>query len=718
MATSSKRRSTRQAATRKRNKYVEPETEDDFDSGSELDDYRDHTEVKAEAPPPKKRKTASSKQAQPRTRSKAKQSIKSSFAIGEARRPNSKSLVKEEKKIVIPSDNKIPDWTSLPVDILRDIFIFASTPIHDQIQASNAAANVTWLMRSARTCRAFAQPALEAYYQSPALLTTYHPHHFLDLLCMPKENRWLDYNVKVKRLTMDVRRVAYVAHNKPNFKVASLVTELPQLQHLEIVHPRHLPPYRPWHIQKWTYNPMELFEAMEEKQLHLKTWRWSRDMIPKTEQRRLYEMMSQAHSMKTFASVERLIVCGFNVEDSAEPTVEDMGHLVGMSAQPPGLATAISVLPSLKDLTFVTCDVIMDKFLQRLPTNLQRLELSNCLEITSDIMRDFFSTSASQLRELVLNHNAALNLSFLQSLKTSCPRLEVLMLDLHYFSEKLLVNDADPLYDVLLGDEEVPSWPSTLRHLSITHAQKLPAEGAQNLFRSLIDSAEDLPDLRHLTLHTHINIPWRDRVDFREQWTGRLKRVFLRKVAEPSKNLGSLKQFRLWKESQYKPAAKHVHRDELGLNFSADDDSEYDNATTAKRVAHVQLSPHKPSGDTEHYDSSSPAKTLKLTVREPRRSARVATNHSAESAAPSPVAEDDDGDSDSSVASGQERKKTPEKFIQGLCEVVDVRIDNQRPREDQFKEEDFLDSEVSGDEDWREGASEGDDDERGTRYAW
>ncbi|KJY02388.1 hypothetical protein TI39_contig55g00003 [Zymoseptoria brevis] len=713
MSASTKRRSTRQAATRRRSIYAEPETDDDFDAGSEHDEYHDEGEGEElpDAPPPKKRKTNT--RHRPQTRSKAKHSVKSSFRIGKPRRMNSKSMDAEEKKVDIPSDNKIPDWTLLPVDILRDIFIFASTPIHDQIQASNAAANVTWLMRSALTCRAFALPALEAYYQSPALLTTYHPHHFLDLLRIPTEKRYFDYNVKVKRLTMDVRRVAYVAHSRPNFKVASLISELPQLQHMEILHPRHLPPYRPCNIQKWTFDPMEMVQAMEDKKLRMRTWRWSRDMIPKSEQSRLYQMMTKAHSMKTFASVEHLIVCGFNVNDSAEPEVEEMERL-----GTPGLATAISKLPSLRDLTFVTCDVIMDKFLQRLPVNLERLELSNCLEITSDIMQTFFTTSASQLRELVLNHNAALNLSFLQGLKTSCPRLEVLILDLHYYSEKLTTNDAEPLYDNLLGEAEVPTWPSTLRHLSITHAQKLPAEGARNLFSSLIDAAPELPDLRHLTIHTHINIPWRDRVGFRDQWTERLNRVFLRKVVEPSKHLGSMKQFRLWQKSQRLPPTNN--RDELAIDFSAGELSDYDIAPTSRRMSFVRISPHKPSGDTEYYDSS-PAKrnprSVKLTVRKPRRSTRVIvshSNHSAESTAGSPPAEaDDDSDSGFDV---DEWRKTPEKFIQGLCEVVDVRIDNQRPREDQFMEKDFLDSEISGDEDWREGAS-GDEEEEGG-YAW
>lgn len=43
---------------------------------------------------------------------------------------------------------------------------------------------------------------------------------------------------------------------------------------------------------------------------------------------------------------------------------------------------------------------------------------------------------------------------------------------------------------------------------------------------------------------------------------------------------------------------------------------------------------------------------------------------------------------------------TPNTPIQGMCDIVMIRIDNQRPTETQFNESDFLDEELSGDEDW------------------
>ena len=50
-----------------------------------------------------------------------------------------------------------------------------------------------------------------------------------------------------------------------------------------------------------------------------------------------------------------------------------------------------------------------------------------------------------------------------------------------------------------------------------------------------------------------------------------------------------------------------------------------------------------------------------------------------------------------------------------MCNIVRVSIDNLRPMEEQLDESDFLDTEISGDEDWNE-----DDDsiDGNDGYAW
>lgn len=382
------------------------------------------------------------------------------------------------------------------------------------------------------------------------------------------------------------------------------------------------------------------------------------------------------------------------------PASRSITNNLQVTCQPPGLASSIAKLPCLRDVTFITCDVIQS--LEQLPTTLHRLELSNCLEITSDIMLTYFATSGSQLRELVLSHNAALSLSFLQGLKFGCPRLEVLRTDLHCYSEKILTDDSEPLYDELLGAEDSPTWPSSLRHLEILHASKWQSAGAQNLFRSLIDCAPELPELRHIAIHAHINIPWRDRVGFRDQWIKRLRRVYLRKSDEPSKQMGSLKQMRMWSDLQGKTIREpRSTKDELSLDFSSNDEDEVPLA--GRHASHVRVPPYNASGDTDHYSDSDVSKPA---YGGPRRSKRVAVTRISHETNPVSESEDD--------AAKQDSRHQPELFVQGMCDVVDIRIDNQRPREEQYTEAHFLDSERSGDDDWHEGA---DEDEDGA-YAW
>lgn len=279
------------------------------------------------------------------------------------------------------------------------------------------------------------------------------------------------------------------------------------------------------------------------------------------------------------------------------------------------------------------------------------------------------------LEELELNHNLSLDLAFLPTLGATCPRLKVLKMDLQYYSLRHTINDVDPKYDVLLRDDEMPTWPTTLQELELIHLQRTSPKAAENLFRSLVESAKDLPELRRLVVQAHINIPWRDRAGFRDQWIERLHRVYLRKSKRPDSRLASLRTWREFKATK-------------AVDVDSDDES-----LVRRSLSHVQVTPRK--------RDSSPAR---------RRSRRVAAAHDSQSATPAP----DSGHSTDDDVEEDDWRHAPEAYYQNLCEIVDIRIDNQRPREEQYTEGDFLDSEISGDDDYMEGAEvSGDED-----YAW
>lgn len=73
---------------------------------------------------------------------------------------------------------------------------------------------------------------------------------------------------------------------------------------------------------------------------------------------------------------------------------------------------------------------------------------------------------------------------------------------------------------------------------------------------------------------------------------------------------------------------------------------------------------------------------------------------------------DDDSEDPSGGRAGASWDKEP-AFIQGLCDVVSIGIDNLCPSEIQLDESNFLDAELSGDEDWN-----GEENEDNNGYAW
>ncbi|KAK4580287.1 hypothetical protein LTR86_000490 [Recurvomyces mirabilis] len=689
-------RLTRQTAT----SYAEPDSDPDVDDeAGYVPVAPPQAQQAARTPPRKRQKLQPRPRPQTRTtrRDKGKGVVKSVLrGIGKKRRWNTVSAPPKQA-FTGSSDKKIPDWSSLPINILRDIFIFASQPMHEQTRI--ASANVDRLLKTARLSRKFAEPALEAYYQSPALLTNLQPHHLLELLQIPKEKRWINYNAKIKSLQIDVRRLAYTATGKGLFDISLLVAECPQLQHVEILHPVDEPPFRPMKIQNWHY-PTNFIDTLEEHGTKLRSWRWNRDMINVSDASEMYALMVKTHSGKSFEYLTKLTVCGYDWNDSAEPTKADDGATTAATA--PGLATSIGLIQGLKDLTFISCEVLVDNFLERLPTSLERLEITNCLELTGGMLHSYLLTGGSQLRELVLNHNPALNLTFLTSLKTACPKLEVLKMDLRLFSEKINSNDAEPLYEELLGNEDIPTWPTTLRHLELTQLNRWQAEAAQNLFRSLVDNSVELPDLRGLILHSHINIPWRQRAEFRDQWIDRLQHVYARRADAPNPYLGSLRQFAEWK------AAQAVGWDIKQNGRAKPDDPEApDDFIVGRGISHVQISsPKRHDGDTDVFSESSPEKQGGGEAKV-RRSTRVKESvvrvELSATASDSEIEDEDD-----------EQEDQAGLHVQGLCNIVDIRIDNQRPRENEFTAGDFLDDEISGDEDWQEGNDNDADD----GYAW
>ncbi|EON61712.1 hypothetical protein W97_00928 [Coniosporium apollinis CBS 100218] len=518
-------------------------------------------------------------------------------------------------------------------------------------------------------------------------------------MSQPNDGRMLNYNVKVKRLRLNATMsLAYTAPGMGLFDLGALIPHLSQLSEIDIFDPTHRPPYRrnaP--AQRWHYSE-SLFSSLETSEVRLKAWTWESSMMD----RDWASSEMRMHEKPYFQTLERLALRNFQAKskrtkNGAAGTHEEQ------------LAAALKYLPRLKSLSFESSSIITDKFLPLLPAGLDTLHIINCNDFASEGLHTFLSLQGQQLKELVLNHNQALDIAFLSDLGITCPNLEILRMDLNYYNSHSTSHDSDPKYIDLLKPDEVPSWPSTLRTLELMHLRKWTSEAAKTFFASLIDSAERLPDLRRLVIHAILNISWRDRAGFRDFWLGRLSKVFLRKSPPPNPHLMSLKAFRLWRQSQ--EGGTHLRAGESRTRpiASTDLSERTSPAVVIRRRAILDSDDdapviHKRRTPTQINKKSSLPTPEANTDEESswhKRRLRPRTNTYMETAS---------SDDDSPSETGADE----DIFIQGLCEVVDLRIDNLRPRDTLFREVDFLDEEASGDEDWN-----GNDEIPGSGdYAW
>ena len=283
------RRSVRQADTRKRSVYVDPETDDDFEGYNEEGDYEplakkprltttvsrlrrsDSLERSPLVTPSPNRKRRSQAR-----RSKRQQTIGSSVVnkvaslVGRPRRidrrPRKVKKASISSKAVIPSDGKIPPWQTLPYETLLQIFTYAYT---------HTTESRTWLVRTGRrVCRAFAEPALTAFYQSPELPSAQHFACLHNLLQIPTSQHWIDYRVKVKRLELDNNVFILRGNDREATDPSALIRSLPLLNELLITSRLDKPPYRRHSKPKWRY-PDTLFSDLESQGKRLKAWRWN-----------------------------------------------------------------------------------------------------------------------------------------------------------------------------------------------------------------------------------------------------------------------------------------------------------------------------------------------------------------------------------------------------------------------------------------------------------
>lgn len=365
------------------------------------------------------------------------------------------------------------------------------------------------------------------------------------------------------------------------------------------------------------------------------------------------------------------------------------------------LSTCISALPALEHLILESSTLVNGSLLNRLPTALKHLELINCWELTADNLVDFLLTHGNHLQSLTINHCQSLSLAFLPILRSACPNLRHFYMDLSYFRHHEHYADNKPEYAELLTEDEVPTWPSSMQSIEILHMRQWTRKAADTFFESLVQSASELPHLRRLAFRIALDIGWRQRQDFREFWVDKMARVFKRKATPP--------QNRMLRPAQAAP--RRLVKMQVELKKSGPEAVPKRRST---RIANLSPAPTSSESEATYFSkaeltrTSAISKELKrlrgsgLLLKEQRgHDADDEEEYDSESEDELAADHSDQSRLDRKVRKISRRRSLEENiFIQGLCDVVDIQVDNHRPMERHFDMDDFLDSPEDSDPEW------------------
>lgn len=573
-----------------------------------------------------------------------------------------------------PRDDFIPDWQgSLPHLVWVQILTYASLapgPFH---------VDTTCLLRIGRLCKATLDPAISVLYRSPPVSSDQKLMGLITLLRRPPSRLMFNYRARIRSLHLDLSVLSLAPNTYGSAQ--NLIQNLPQLSDVAIVHPLDRPPYRELDATiRWQY-PEDLFRGLEVAEdasealldkttpARLTSWVWNERFLKRGAFVEDLTSIGQIHLGPGFNTLRSIRFVNFQIPSvrAGGPVRKSEAAIATLEAKDDEhtrqLADALAALPYLTHLAFESSTSAGPELLPLLPRNLKHFELINCWEITSDAFSSFLATHGYSMESLVLHSNQALSLAFFTTLGHSCPRLTELRMNLLYYRHHESLNDSDPFYDHLLLEHQVPDWPTKLQILDMDHLRGWSAEAANMFFQSLLDNAASLRDLRHMSIRAMINIPWRERSGIRQGWQDKLTKVFLRPFIPPTR-------FTSLRQRGERGAAKARASSSTGTAFAA---------------------PSRRSNRLMAESSNQTPSSL-------RSSGRAAGTQMSEADRPGQSGPSDEVLNDQQQAAD------------GLCDVVEIIIDNQKPREQQFGMDDFLDemdtSASDDDADWKGGRNQ------------
>ena len=506
-------------------------------------------------------------------------------------------------------DVKSP-FVCLPLVVLINIFHYAAQPLINA--GGDRLPTVKWLLETALICYNFAKAALSVLYYAPPLVHPRHARKFTALLSRDPATTFIEFRKRVKYLSIETALVL-------NGNLIGLLPLLPALKGIGSYHPLNEAAVRHGYrfcLSRTTNRPIftsEFFQTLLGQKLSLTSWTWNFDLNKKSAYP--WQSLENIHGGAYFRHLQALTLQNYDGNPDNE-----------------SLISAIRALPALRNLSILAAWDGFDEFWPALPGSLESLRIFET-EITADQLLSYLQSSGNNLRELVLGRNKRLSMGFCAALATTCTRLIRFSLDNLWSPDSGTPDDLEGIFSI----NQVPTWPSQLQELTLSNLSRLGHELAEVLFRSIIKASSILSDLRKLIIKASINMPYRERAIFRQQWVERFRVVYLRQSQDLSPISRSFKTFAASENPVNEPS----------------------NGAIAARTVGPR--------------------------RRPRITARPPTPGSPFSSAASENTGSTVNDSDA--------------VVQGLCSTVDIRIDNNRPRRHgiQYADNDFLDDEIDGD---------------------
>ncbi|KAI1322693.1 hypothetical protein F5Y16DRAFT_29372 [Xylariaceae sp. FL0255] len=600
------------------------------------------------------------------------------------------------KSAVAPKPPVFPPWKELPYLVWVVVFDHIAAPLRDpEARLEDVTDAFITLLAAAYACRTTTEPALTAMYRCVPFDVNWlnkHPQtsfiQFSQTLALDPTDTLVKYRSKVKTLRLNADTFLNRKVGGDTVTLRKLIKDLPNLTELELYHPTDAPPYNDLALNvRCKFAKQDLLDALHPvfdenattpdklKMVKLESWRWNSRLVNDTLP---LGKLSQIHELPSFQSLRRVAFVNYQLpslvrfaprkregQEAQDADRDEIAHL----------AASISALPQLKHLIIESSTLANGSLLERLPRNLKHLELVNCWEINSDNFAAFLLSHGSFLTHLTLKHCQSLSLGFLTTLGTACPRLTHLDMDLSYFRHYGSYADNKPEYDSLLENDQIPTWPSSIQSITIIHLRNWGREPAENFFGSLMDNAKSLPHLRRLVFKVILNIGWRERVAVGRAIVDRMNKVFKRKSPPPREH--------------YTLRINKI-RTPRQLAHTNTKSSEVRRSTRQRN----KLNPSEPaSPGNDVLGSPTPSSSGGLTRNEFNQKMRIASSRLAS------LRHRGLSDADSEGSSGDELARGNEDlfegvFVQGLCDVVDIQLDNQRPAERRSIFQDFMDTEA------------------------